>query len=146
MASTITISAASSTLASASGSAGAAKAKGKAELGVPEADAPDRLRGMVACRRCYLVKTYTQFYSDGCDNCPFLGMKEDKERCDQCTTSNYQGLVASMRPTKSWVAKWQGLQEFCSGVYAMRVNAELAEEIKEELRTKNVSMFPPEED
>ena len=131
--------------AAAATAASGAKAKDQ-QQDVPQADAPERLRGMVACRRCYLVKTHTQFYNDGCENCVFLGMKEDNARVKECTTGNYQGLVAMMRPKTSWVAKWQGLQRFCSGAYAMRVNAELSEELTEYCRSKNVPMFPSNED
>ena len=131
--------------------AAASRARGltKADEGEPPpaADAPNRLRGMVACRRCYLVKTFEQFYQDGCENCPFLRMNDGNlERCKECTTPKYQGLAAMMRNKQSWVAKWQGLAKFCTGVYAMRVNAELPEHIKDELIQKNIPFFPPNQD
>ena len=140
-----TASVASSALARSSDSAGAAKATGQTEGEVPQAEAPKSLRDMVACRRCYLVKSFEQFLDDGCENCQFLKMKDKPERCEECTTKSYQGLVAMMRPKTSWVAKWQGLHNFCSGAYAMRVNVELSEKDKENLRDKKVPMFEEED-
>ena len=30
---------------------------------------PAEMNGLVSCMSCRLVKTFTQFYEDGCDNC-----------------------------------------------------------------------------
>ena len=105
---------------------------------VPEADAPSSFKGLVACRRCYLVKTYEQFYTDGCENCIFLSLKENKDQCDQCTSRNYNGVIAMLRPTKSWVARWQGIAQFCSGAYAIRVNDPLPNDIRQTLIDKGI--------
>lgn len=47
-----------------------------------------------------------QFMENGCENCPFLAMDGDRERCMDCTTVAFQGMVTVMDPTASWAAKW----------------------------------------
>lgn len=34
-------------------------------------------------------------------------MIQDQQRVVQCTTSNFDGLIALINPEQSWVAKWQ---------------------------------------
>ena len=42
----------------------------------------------------------------GCENCGFLGMEGDKDRCLECTTVSFQGMISVMDPASSWCAKW----------------------------------------
>lgn len=37
-----------------------------------QASVPDELRGIKACKRCGILKTFDQFATEGCENCPFL--------------------------------------------------------------------------
>jgi len=39
-----------------------------------QAQTPNALRGIRACKRCGLLKTLDQFINEGCENCPFLDM------------------------------------------------------------------------
>ena len=39
-----------------------------------DASVPNSLKGIRACKRCGILKTYDQFFNDGCENCPFLDM------------------------------------------------------------------------
>ena len=55
-----------------------------------------------------------QFESDGCNNCRHL----DGADYMDWTTPDYEGFVAIMQPTDSWVAKWQRATTCCPGVYA----------------------------
>jgi transcription elongation factor SPT4 len=49
-----------------------------------------------------------QFEYDGCDNCEsFLKMKKNKDRVIDCTSNNFDGMIAVMSPEDSWVCKWQ---------------------------------------
>lgn len=49
-----------------------------------------------------------QFEYDGCDNCEsFLRMKKNKDRVMDCTSNNFDGMIAVMSPEDSWVCKWQ---------------------------------------
>ena len=39
-----------------------------------DASVPNSLKGVRACKRCGILKTFDQFFNDGCENCPFLDM------------------------------------------------------------------------
>jgi transcription elongation factor SPT4 len=55
---------------------------------------PKDLRHLRACLVCSLVKTVEQFELDGCDNCEsFLGLQNNRDAIDDCTSSNFDGLV-----------------------------------------------------
>lgn len=47
-------------------------------------------KSLRCCVPCRLVKTFDQFYDQGCDNCPFLGMEGDRERVFDCTTTEFK--------------------------------------------------------
>ena len=102
------------------------------------ASAPKSLRGLVACRACALVKTYAQFYDEGCDNCDpsVLDMKEDPAQCKRLTTPFFDGVCGVFDPAHSWAAKWQGFNSLKPGLYALKVNEELDSDIKMDLRQK----------
>lgn len=53
-----------------------------------------------------------QFEFDGCDNCEsFLRMKKNKDRVMDCTSNNFDGMIAVMSPEDSWVCKWQRISK-----------------------------------
>ena len=81
-------------------------------------------------------QSFNQFLVNGCANCPFLKLIDDKERIRDCTSSSFTGFVrpsalrcggqlwtcwlthpavratwhrtiALMDPQQSWVARWQ---------------------------------------
>ena len=75
----------------------------------------------VCCKQCRLVKTYAQFYELGCENCPGLGMRGERERIFGCTTNKFDGLIAIVKPNKSWAFKFLRLgKRSLPGCYAMR--------------------------
>lgn len=103
------------------------------------ANTPNNLRTVLACKRCGLLKTYNQFYDNGCDNCPFLTMNDDQEACNRYTTAFYEGQAAVMDPRESWVAKWLRVDNYLPGVYAISVIGTLDLEAKEILENGNYS-------
>ncbi|GBG30937.1 Transcription elongation factor SPT4 [Hondaea fermentalgiana] len=108
---------------------------------------PDEMKGLRACIICLLVKTYTQFYNDGCPNCNFMDWGE-REIVEGATTKNFEGLVAMMQPKDSWVAKWQRIDRFVPGTYAIKVNEEASEEVQEhcrEAKRRNLGKLSMEE-
>ena len=74
-----------------------------------------------ACLVTGLVKTEDQFLREGNDNVPCLNMVGDRDMVAQCTSANFDGLIAMMKPNESWAARWQGIANYVPGCYALRV-------------------------
>ncbi|CAM9091012.1 unnamed protein product [Chrysoparadoxa australica] len=85
-------------------------------------DIPAELKGLRACKRCCLIKTFVQFVEQGCENCPFLHMEEHSERVHECTSSYFTGMITLIEPKGSWVAKWQRISKGKPGIYAVEVS------------------------
>ena len=81
------------------------------------AEIPNDSKGLRACLRCSLVKTFSQFLDSGCENCEFLGMAGDADRSHVCSTAFYEGTMAILAP--GWVAQWQRVANFMPGMYAI---------------------------
>ncbi|XP_060556792.1 transcription elongation factor SPT4-like [Ruditapes philippinarum] len=104
---------------------------------------PKDLRNLRACLLCSLVKTFDQFEMDGCDNCDeYLHMKNNNGAVYECTSSNFDGMVAMMGPEDSWVAKWQRIERFVKGCYALSVTGRLPPGIIRSLKNKNIPYRP----
>mmetsp|Transcript_9204 Transcript_9204/g.24842 ORF Transcript_9204/g.24842 Transcript_9204/m.24842 type:complete len:138 (-) Transcript_9204:284-697(-) len=103
-----------------------------------QANVPTAMRGIRACKRCGLLKTMDQFMNDGCDNCPFLDMVENPERCGLCTTAFFEGQCAIMDPRESWAAKWIRCDGYLPGVYAISVTGQFDREIEEDLENRGI--------
>ncbi|KAH3763712.1 transcription elongation factor SPT4 [Pelomyxa schiedti] len=101
---------------------------------LPSSTDPRQLR---ACLNCQLVLSQRQFFTYGCPNCTHLEMKGRNERVNECTSISFKGFVAIMRPTRSWVAKWQKLQRVHPGCYAISVSGALPDTFKGKDRGKS---------
>ena len=66
------------------------------EDGFQHADIPAKMREARACMTCSLVKTFSQFYDTGCDNCPFLQLTENRQRVSECTSAYFEGCVQAV--------------------------------------------------
>ncbi|ETI49338.1 hypothetical protein F441_06776 [Phytophthora nicotianae CJ01A1] len=125
------------------------------------ADIPNTFRELRACMTCSLIKTFTQFYDTGCENCAFLQMADNRQRVAECTSAYFEGMIAMMQPKESWVAKWQrigasrwssilrlqlmtlsvfvvGAVRLIPGIYAVSVSGELPDSIKRFLEDRNI--------
>ncbi|KAL3073279.1 hypothetical protein niasHS_014119 [Heterodera schachtii] len=95
---------------------------------------PADLRNLRACLVCSLVKSEDQFMADGCDNCErFLNIKGDIDKCYECTSANFDGIIAVCEPNDSWVCKWQKINRKCPGIYAVSVSGNLPKHVVAEL-------------
>jgi len=95
-------------------------------LGKRYADPPRALEGLRACIPCLLVKTFREFFEEGCENCNAgVEMADDRDVVAAMTTPDFEGLAAFMLPERSWVAKWQYASKFVPGVYALKVEASI---------------------
>ncbi|KAJ3312411.1 transcription elongation factor spt4 [Boothiomyces sp. JEL0838] len=100
-------------------------------------------RKLRACMLCSLVKSFDQFRRDGCENCEdVLNMKDDSDRVMDCTSPTFEGVIAVMKPEGSWVAKWQRIDKFRKGIYAIQVVGKLPMDIQEQLLDKGIKYYP----
>merc|ERR1712216_461491 len=103
---------------------------------------PSDLKKLRACLRCYLIKTGTQFLQDGCENCPFLHLDEDRDQVYQCTTSSFQGVVSMISAEDSWVARWLHLGSMYPGCYAISAQGTLPLHIRRALDERGIKYGP----
>lgn len=80
-----------------------------------------------ACLGCSLIMTQAQFKDEGCTNCPTLNMKDNTDNVLDCTTDRYSGVIGLYNAKSSWVAKWQHMDGFIPGLYAITMEGELSE-------------------
>ncbi len=100
---------------------------------------PRDVRNLRACLLCSLVKTLDQFETDGCDNCDrYLSMKTDRDKVYECTSANFDGIIAAMQPDESWVCKWQKINRRVKGIYAVSVSGSLPAHVVGELKTMGI--------
>jgi transcription elongation factor SPT4 len=79
-----------------------------------------------ACLICSVIRPLSEFVDEGCPNCedilevrhPTLllnysndQMRGQPERVAECTSINFDGMIAMMDPDGSWVAKWQRISK-----------------------------------
>ncbi|KAG2190960.1 hypothetical protein INT46_004255 [Mucor plumbeus] len=100
-----------------------------------------------ACLLCSLIKASrftnqllfnaSQFRSNGCENCEeILQMRGSMDRGKP--TRN----VALMHPKDSWVGRWQRVDKFQKGVYAIVVYGRVPEDVEDELDRRGVTYRP----
>lgn len=75
----------------------------------------------------------SQFHEDGCDNCAFFQMRDDRDRVAECTTPSYSGICSLIDPKGSWAAKWLRLGKLVPGCYALEINDDVPESISQEI-------------
>jgi transcription elongation factor SPT4 len=60
--------------------------------------------------------------TSGCPNCePFLELAGSSDAVAECTSQVFDGLITVAETKKSWVARWQRLEGYAPGVYAVKV-------------------------
>lgn len=84
-----------------------------------------------------------EFVVNGCPNCESLiNFKSDDGLVQDCTSPSFEGLIAVCDATNSWAAKWLRVDGFQTGLYAVKVNGRLPEDIVQELASKGVEYRP----
>jgi len=48
-------------------------------------------------------------------------MRHSADVVQDCTSAVFEGMIAMADPATSWVAKWQRLQGYAPGTYAVKV-------------------------
>ncbi|KAJ3196933.1 transcription elongation factor spt4 [Entophlyctis luteolus] len=96
-----------------------------------------------ACLLCGLIKTREQFRDGGCENCDeLLNMQGSSKRVADCTSAQFDGIIAIAQPGDSWVARWQRCDRSAKGLYAMRVTGRLPEDISGRLEDQGFTYRP----
>ncbi|KAI8961565.1 transcription elongation factor spt-4 [Daldinia sp. FL1419] len=104
--------------------------------------APNQWRYARACMVCSIIMTQSHFRAEGCPNCPFLDLKGSPEAIEACTSSQYEGTASFFQPRRSWVARWQRVDTFVPGTYAIKVNGTLPEDIKQAMEDQGHVHIP----
>jgi len=59
-----------------------------------------------------------------------------------CTSANFNGVIALTDPEKSWVAKWQRLDKYVAGMYAVQVIGQVPQDVITELTNRGIKYVP----
>jgi len=71
----------------------------------------------------------------GCPNCEeFLELAGHSDVIQDCTSQVFEGLITLADPASSWVAKWQRLEGYVPGVYAVKVQGLVGDDEYTDLR------------
>lgn len=54
----------------------------------------------------------------------------------------FEGVITLSDPERSWVAKWQRLDKCHPGMYAIKVDGELPNDVKTMLEEENIPYVP----
>jgi transcription elongation factor SPT4 len=104
------------------------------------------MRNMRACMICSYVQTmqvrsspshflpaadgscfqFQKFKANGCPNCEPLLQGLGYDVIDDITSPVFEGLVALREPSKSWVARWQRIEGYEKGIYAVKVSGNVS--------------------
>ncbi|KAB5575938.1 Spt4/RpoE2 zinc finger-domain-containing protein [Coniochaeta sp. 2T2.1] len=72
-----------------------------------------------------------RFREEGCPNCEeFLHLQGSADQIESCTSQVFEGIISLANPTKSWVAKWQRLDGYVKGIYAIKVSGQLPDDVR----------------
>lgn len=80
------------------------------------------IRSLRACMICSIVQQQSKFNREGCPNCEdFLELRHNNDAIQDATSTVFEGLISLANPDQSWVARWQRLQGYVPGTYAVKV-------------------------
>lgn len=66
----------------------------------------------------------------------------ETDRVMECTSTNFNGTLAVMDTKASWVSRWQRLDGYVPGVYAVQVIGTLPDDIIENVRAAGMRYVP----
>ncbi|KAH7117943.1 Spt4/RpoE2 zinc finger-domain-containing protein [Dendryphion nanum] len=104
---------------------------------------PNQQRNMRACMVCSVVRTTQQFQTQGCPNCEsFLELRGNLDAVQECTSQVFDGLMTVSDTSRSWVARYQRLEGYVPGVYAVQVEGVLPEEVIAAAENAGIQYIP----
>jgi len=69
-------------------------------------------------------------------------MQGSSERILECTSAQFDGVIAMTQPSESWVARWQRVDRFAKGLYAARVTGKIPLDVQDELVSRGITYRP----
>ncbi|KAF1811066.1 putative transcriptional elongation protein Spt4 [Eremomyces bilateralis CBS 781.70] len=104
---------------------------------------PPNSRNHRACIICSIILPQTHFINSGCPNCEsFLNLAGSPENVQVCTSQVYSGGISLADPSASWVARWQRLDGYVPGVYAVKVEGQLPDDVLQTMEDSGVRYMP----
>ncbi|KAK3671715.1 transcription elongation factor spt4 [Recurvomyces mirabilis] len=101
------------------------------------------LRALRACMVCSIVQPQSKFSREGCPNCEeFLELRGNQDSIGEATSQVFEGLITLSDPLGSWVAKWQRLQDYVPGTYAIKVVGVLPDDYVSAAENAGVKYIP----
>lgn len=93
---------------------------------------PSGMKNLRACIRCRIIMTKDQFLQLGCPTCrEVLNMVDNEGRVVACTTTQFQGNFAVIRPG-TFASRFNGLDRRRPGCYALAVQGTIPETMRED--------------
>lgn len=68
--------------------------------------------------------------------------QNNADAVSDCTSANFNGVIGLTDPAKSWVAKWQRLDKYVPGLYAVQVVGSVPPEVIAELESRGIKYVP----
>ena len=100
-------------------------------------------RSLRACMVCSIILPYDDFLRGGCPNCEdVLQLMNQPDQINECTSQVFDGVIMVNEPGKSWVSRWQRVDGYEKGCYAVKVTGVLPEDVIEELQLKGREYIP----
>lgn len=81
-----------------------------------------------ACLSCSAICPSMAFKQNGCPNCRVLAINASNDNFHDATSDTFNGLIILVKPSASWVGKWQRIENKQPGSYAMTVDGILPDE------------------
>src|SRR5436189_6215228 len=64
---------------------------------------------------------------EGCPNCDhILNLRGNSDAIQECTSQVFEGLITIADEQASWVARWQRLDGYVNGTYAVKVTGSVS--------------------
>jgi len=100
-------------------------------------------RNLRACMVCSIIQLQSRFLSHGCPNCEsVLQLHNNIDSVLECTSANFHGMIAVTDPKASWVARWQRVDRYVPGMYAVQVIGSLSRAWVAELAEAGMRYVP----
>ncbi|KAG7562871.1 hypothetical protein FFLO_01700 [Filobasidium floriforme] len=96
-----------------------------------------------ACLVCSYVQPSPDWMARGCPNCEaIVRVAGSQDQIKKCTSIQFDGVIAVLRPKESWVARWQRNVNHVPGLYAVRVIGRPPTSVIQRIQQSGVPYIP----